>query len=196
MPRPNVSKQRRRQILDAAVQIFSQQGFDAARVEDIADAAKISKGTVYLYFKSKDALIEGAMRRVFEPLAELSQSLPVEGGAGAALTAYLELVLDAFEQMQSVYPLLFEYFALASRQGSASGLLEDYFAAYRDVLAGQIRAGIQAGIFKPVDADETALTFISLLEGILLLSVATPGLVGLRAQGSVGIYWLLNALQV
>ena len=45
---------RRRQILDAAVQVFAQQGFHACRVSDIAREAGVAHGLIYHYFDSKD----------------------------------------------------------------------------------------------------------------------------------------------
>jgi len=53
-PRPDVSKARKEQIVNAATTIFAWQGFHAARMEDIAREAGLSKGTIYLYFRSKD----------------------------------------------------------------------------------------------------------------------------------------------
>ena len=50
---------KRRQILDGARQVFLERGFDAASMMDIAKAAGVSKGTLYVYFKDKDALFDG-----------------------------------------------------------------------------------------------------------------------------------------
>lgn len=47
------------EVLDAALEQFMAKGFAATRVEDIAKAAGLSKGAVYLYFPSKQALLEG-----------------------------------------------------------------------------------------------------------------------------------------
>ena len=51
------------EILDAAMQVFAERGLAGARVEDIAEAAGVSKGTVYLYFKGKEELFKEAVRR-------------------------------------------------------------------------------------------------------------------------------------
>ncbi|CAN7570822.1 helix-turn-helix domain containing protein [Devosia sp. LjRoot16] len=52
------------EVLDAALELFIEKGFASTRVEDIAKRAGLSKGTVYLYFPSKEALLEGLVRRV------------------------------------------------------------------------------------------------------------------------------------
>jgi TetR/AcrR family fatty acid metabolism transcriptional regulator len=50
-------KDRRRQILDAAVRVFARQGFHSCRVSDIADEAGVAYGLVYHYFRSKDQVM-------------------------------------------------------------------------------------------------------------------------------------------
>ena len=56
-PRPDVSDQRRNQIMEAALTVFSRLGFERASMDNIAKEAGVSKGALYLYYKSKDAII-------------------------------------------------------------------------------------------------------------------------------------------
>ena len=65
-PKPNVSEERKEQITEAATKVFAEQGFDKARMDDIAAEAKLSKGTLYLYFKSKDAIIKHLLEKLFD----------------------------------------------------------------------------------------------------------------------------------
>ena len=57
------------EVLDAALDLFIAKGFAATRVEDIAAKAGLSKGAVYLYFPSKEAVLEGIVRRAIVPIA-------------------------------------------------------------------------------------------------------------------------------
>lgn len=50
--------EKRRKIIDAAIEIFGSAGFDAASMADIAARAEVAKGTLYLYFESKERLFE------------------------------------------------------------------------------------------------------------------------------------------
>jgi AcrR family transcriptional regulator len=61
---------KRRQIIDGAHAVFLSQGFDAASMNDIARAAGVSKGTLYVYFDSKEALFEAIVDRECEAQAE------------------------------------------------------------------------------------------------------------------------------
>ena len=65
-PRPDVSEERKDQIMNAAEEVFSQKGFSNARMDDIAEETGLSKGTVYLYYKSKDDLIIAILNRIFQ----------------------------------------------------------------------------------------------------------------------------------
>ncbi|MEM7007351.1 MAG: helix-turn-helix domain-containing protein, partial [Pseudomonadota bacterium] len=55
-------EQRRLEIIDAALKVFARDGFALSKMDTVADEAGISKGTLYLYFDSKDALFEGMVR--------------------------------------------------------------------------------------------------------------------------------------
>ncbi|WP_420100564.1 TetR/AcrR family transcriptional regulator [Bosea sp. (in: a-proteobacteria)] len=54
---------KRRQILDGALQVFTARGFDAASMSDIAAAAQVSKGTLYVYFEDKEHLFVALIQR-------------------------------------------------------------------------------------------------------------------------------------
>lgn len=65
--RQEKAEARRARILDAALEEFSNKGFAAARVEDIAQRARVSKGSIYLYFSDKKALFQGVLEAAFAP---------------------------------------------------------------------------------------------------------------------------------
>jgi AcrR family transcriptional regulator len=58
------------EILDAALHVFSARGFAAARLEDIAARAGVTKGTIYLYYPDKEALFEAVVHATLVPLLE------------------------------------------------------------------------------------------------------------------------------
>jgi AcrR family transcriptional regulator len=70
----SVSERKRSGILDAARTVFSRQGYAGASVEDVAGEAGIAKGTLYLYFKSKEDLYLAALARDLSSLAERARA--------------------------------------------------------------------------------------------------------------------------
>jgi AcrR family transcriptional regulator len=69
------------EILEAALTEFTERGFDAARMEDIARRAGISKAGVYLYFPSKTALLEALIEAKVAPFARRAEDIAAAGAA-------------------------------------------------------------------------------------------------------------------
>lgn len=75
---------KRRQIMDAAVDVFSRKGYHGTRMEEVADLAGVAKGTVYLYFPSKDALLREIVRAAVETyVSDIETIARSSGGRGS-----------------------------------------------------------------------------------------------------------------
>lgn len=72
------------EIAAGALEVFAERGFAATRIEDIAARAGVSKGTVYLYFDSKEALFKAAVEAGMMPALEAAEALATEDGKSAA----------------------------------------------------------------------------------------------------------------
>src|SRR5829696_8541623 len=109
-PRRRAPDERRDQLLDAAEKVLASQGLASTTVADVAEAAGLAKGTMYLYFSSKDALVAGLRTRY---LARLSDSLQCEELGSPAtpparkLTRFVEGVFDWCSDNRSLHHLLF-----------------------------------------------------------------------------------------
>lgn len=94
MSREKNQKNRREDILRAALATYGEKGFLSARIEEVAAAAGIGKGTVYEYFRSKEELLFAAIRFEMEELAEqVRQSVDREPTVKGKLKAVVETVL-------------------------------------------------------------------------------------------------------
>jgi AcrR family transcriptional regulator len=69
--------QRREAILAAALDEFSARGFAAARLDDVAKRADVAKGTIYLYFRDKEALFQELVRSMLSPVVGLIEAAPM-----------------------------------------------------------------------------------------------------------------------
>ena len=78
------------EILSAAMQVFADRGLAGARVEDIAAAAGISKGTLYLYFKGKEELFKEAVRAQLRRILEGLSAAAPPGEPAARLARFME----------------------------------------------------------------------------------------------------------
>ena len=84
------------EILDAALKVFAQKGFAAARMDDIAEEAGITKGTIYLYFENKEAMFKSLVREaVGTTLASVAADIQAHPGSAKFL---LRMVLTRVAQ--------------------------------------------------------------------------------------------------
>tara|TARA_R110000751_G_scaffold4172_18_gene19491 strand:+ start:2958 stop:3638 length:681 start_codon:yes stop_codon:yes gene_type:complete len=113
-----------RQIVDAALDAFSIHGFENARVADIARAAGVAEGTVYLYFRGKDALFDAVQRRFYARLTREAQA-----GVARLAGAQPRLAFLAEHWLSAVAPA-WKIFARLTYQ---IGFIEEYRSsdAYR-----------------------------------------------------------------
>jgi TetR/AcrR family fatty acid metabolism transcriptional regulator len=194
-PRPNVSEQRKSQILEAAAAVFSQTGFSAARMEDIAQEAGLSKGTLYLYFKSKDELKTELMRRYFSVDAKELRALETaQGTATVRLLRYVDASLERFAQIADLFPIINEFYAVATRSDEVREFFAGTLHSYRESTRAIIQQGIDRGEFSAVDANQATTALSALYEGTILLSVIDPANVNLSRDLKPSIMLFLQGL--
>lgn len=83
-PRQRRKEARPAELAAAALEIFVEKGFAATRLEDVATRAGVGKGTVYLYFESKEALFKAAIAGAMTPAIEAAEALLECGELSAA----------------------------------------------------------------------------------------------------------------
>lgn len=87
----NAQRRRRDVIISAALDIFDRDGFEAARMIDIAEAAGVAKGTLYLYFKTKEDMLEGMIGAIVLPTVEKLQTAAGTQAESATLRLHRQL---------------------------------------------------------------------------------------------------------
>lgn len=145
--RARAREEKRRRIIDAAVQVFAEKGFHGAKVADIAETAGVADGTIYLYFPSKDQLLRSLFReKMAEILQRLQRILAEAVGPEDKLRRYIEGHLALVEEQ----PQLMQILTVELRQSAL--FMKDAgpplgFARYLAVLAGIVAEGQKLGVF-------------------------------------------------
>lgn len=171
-PRPDVSVERKNQILDAAASVFARSGFSKARMDDIAIESELSKGTLYWYFNSKDEIILAMMNRLFErEFADLEALQRADGTAIERMEAFTDFLIQDISQLLALIPIVYEYLSLSFRDNTIRQTLRDYLRAYLEHLIPIIQQGIDQGEFRQVDASEVSIAIGAIVEGTILLWV-------------------------
>ncbi|HET7550250.1 MAG TPA: TetR/AcrR family transcriptional regulator [Gemmatimonadaceae bacterium] len=148
-------EERPRQIIEAALEVFSEHGLAAARLEDIAKLAGVSKGTIYLYFPNKEALFSEMVREmVGESIT--SAEIRITGGTDSAADKYASYMSAVWDQIRS--PTFHKLHRIVEADlKSYPALMQFFFSEISlrsmSVAAGIIRQGIESGEFRDVDPD-------------------------------------------
>ena len=194
-PRPDVSQERKEQIIDAATQVFSRAGYEKARMDDIAEATGVSKGTLYWYFKNKDALLMAILDKLLD--RELSALRKLDQGSGSAvrqLRKAVDLTIADFKKVEPLAPLVFEFFSRARRHNLIQKTIQTYFTNYIEVLDSIILRGMEQGEFKVGNPREVSIAVGAILEGTFLLQVYDSQIVHLEEHIRSSISLLLEGI--
>src|SRR5262249_30156478 len=140
------------EIVTAALECFKERGFTATRVEDVAVKAGVTKGTIYLYYPSKEDLFKAVVRRELLPNIEQMENASREAESAAAMlkqffTLWAEHVLPS---PASVIPKL-----VIAEAGNFPELVRFYRETVVErglgLVGSIIRRGVESGEFRPVD---------------------------------------------
>ena len=175
-PRPNVSVQRTQEVLEAATAVFAKLGFHKARMDDIAEEAGVSKGVLYFYFKSKDAIIEALLKQIFSRSLNMHEMFQKEGSIRDHLLELTDTFGREVQMMKLLLPVAFEFYSLAGRNKTVNEFVGNYYREMINELGKLIERGIATGELQSgLDTTETARTIISLFEGMTLLWILEKG---------------------
>lgn len=195
-PRPDVSEERRSQIIESAIQVFTREGFAKTRMDDVAAEAGLSKGLLYWYFKSKEEIIIAIADLLFgAELHKLQNVMPDGQSARACLEHFLEIYIVDLQAMLKVTPIIYEFYALAFRNQAVRRAMQGYLHRFVAILEPVMQRGMDDGEFTPGDARQITITIGATLEGTLLLWAYDPELVQAEEQLRAGMALLLKGLE-
>jgi AcrR family transcriptional regulator len=110
-----VAEFRRSEILAAATRVFGSKGYEATRMEEIAKAAHLAKGTLYLYFHSKDDIYQATVQQALAQLAAITDDhVRREPTFAGKVAAFIRVRIAFWHEQQSLYRVILSL----SRDGS------------------------------------------------------------------------------
>jgi len=164
---------RREAILAAALEEFSAQGFSAARLDDVARRAGVAKGTIYLYFRDKDALFEELIRSVLSPVVgalelAMHDQRPTREIAESAIEIFLRDIYGT--RCNDVIRLVI------SEGGRFPKLAEFYHREVLSRLFGAMQALLQRAAERGELRDASVVRFPQLIGAPAIVSIIWSGL--------------------
>lgn len=145
------------EIIDAALRVFAKRGFAAARLEDVARQAGIAKGTIYLYYESKENLFEAMVRAKVVPVISGAKDMATafEGPTAALLEAIVRKVYGNMVEDAELRAILRLLIAEGARFPHLTRFYErEILSVGIELLAKVIRRGIERGEFRETPALE------------------------------------------
>src|SRR3970040_3150234 len=167
------SEETRSRILESAVKLFSNRGYNAASVDDICKDAGISKGAFYHHFKSKQALflalLDGWLQTIDNAIeASKDKTVP------ETFMQMTEAFPYIFETADEGLPMFFEFWLQASRDKKVWEASIAPYRRYHKYFTSLIKKGVDEGSFVEVDPELASRMIVSTAMGLLLQSLLDP----------------------
>ncbi|HSC60726.1 MAG TPA: TetR/AcrR family transcriptional regulator [Rhizomicrobium sp.] len=154
---------RPQEILDAALACFAEKGFAAARMDDIAERAGVTKGTIYLYFENKDAVFKALVREsIGAQIAHVIESIRAYEGSSRDLLRNAVTMIAHFAATSDrvVLPKI-----IVAEVGNFPELARFYRDEIIDkglgAMTSVIARGVERGEFRDVNPDHVARMMIA-----------------------------------
>jgi AcrR family transcriptional regulator len=170
-PREARTAARREAILAAALDEFSQRGFEATRLEDVAKRAGVAKGTIYLYFRDKETLFQELIRAMLTPVVG---SIEAMGAVDLPMRVLAERLIDVF--VREVYETRRrDVIRLMIAEGRRFPNLAEFY--YREVLS-RVIAAVRGILARAAERGEIPAALVDFPQ-----IIAAPGLVAIVWSG-------------
>ncbi|HEY7795560.1 MAG TPA: TetR/AcrR family transcriptional regulator [Gaiellaceae bacterium] len=158
-------REKRRQILRAAIAVFARSGYHRSRVADVAKEAGVAYGLVYHYFGSKEDLLDTIFRRTWARMLQAVEEVEAtEGSAREQLAGVARIVLGSWEADPDLIRVLIREVARSPQLGQEVGEIQHAFAGLQRIIA---RGQEQGELRRDVDPRLAAWVLYGALEEIL-----------------------------
>ena len=168
MPKIVDKDEMRNNIMDAAMVVYAKVGFHVATMEAVAKQAGLGKGTVYLYFKSKEALTLSIVDRIFSGMEQSFISSQLSSNADE-FRSQLRNTMDISQDHASFVRVFFEVFGPSFASKDFVERVAGFFDRLGQHYAQQIEHLQDIGEFRPdIEPETTGRAIAAMIDGIIL----------------------------
>ena len=165
---------KRDKILLAAQELFSERGYHETTVEEIAKLAGIAKGTVYIYFDSKEQLFKEVIKSGFKELTRIvEEKIETTNNPIEKIRLIVETYFNYFDMNRSLFrPLMMGEIEIKRRpsQQKRKKYIENYKRNLRR-LSEIMEEAINMGYFKPADPWDLSLALAGIMEKFIFFGI-------------------------
>ncbi|MGG3123745.1 TetR/AcrR family transcriptional regulator [Priestia megaterium] len=164
------AEERKNQILRAAFQAMSVQGYNSVTLQSIADHAEVSKGVVHYYFENKEdtlsQLLEWLTNKIYNYELASVNSEPTPLGK---LKAYVNSVFVAPEKNAKFYRVYLDFLSQAGQNETYRKINHRFYQNCWDITSDIITSGQKTGVFEQnINVEKTSKTMRAIIDGLLI----------------------------
>lgn len=164
-----VTEFRTTEILAAAHRVFADKGFHEATIDEVAKSAKVAKGTVYLYYRSKRELYRAALKRgIVEMLERTRVSVEAADSTEAKIHAFIETKVRYFDENRDFFKIYYSEFGNCLTHPAE--MYEDFTNLYLEqsrMLEAVLERSLRRKEIRSTRTDVTALAIADLTRGLI-----------------------------
>ncbi len=169
-PKPSVKEERTQEIIEAAMKVFAEEGFHRATMDEIADEAGVSKGTLYLYFKGKDKIISSLLEWFFDrEYSRFDKWTEENYSAREMLEMAARMVVDDLLSIRPFMPVMLEFISQSSRNQTVGAVVQKSMYGFLEKIIPIFERGIEGGEFKNENPSQFAYAYGAIIEGTILI---------------------------
>lgn len=166
---------RRGAVLEAALRVFSDKGYQKTRIADIIEEASIARGTFYLYFDSKNAIFHELLTSVLSRIGDVVRGVDLAEGAPPMhdqLRATVRLILTAFREDRALAKLILREAVGVDEEIDA--MLDGFYGHLRGWISESLSNGREIGLIRDIDTDLASWLILGSVKEFLQLVLETP----------------------
>ncbi len=193
----NRSERTRREIMNAAVAMFCQSGYDAASVAEICERAGVSKGAFYHHFPSKQSLFLAILEDWLVGIdAQLAQARQADEPVPHSIRRMADTIGAVFQVASGQLPMFMEFMVQASRDQTVWDATIAPYQTYQSQFAQMLADGKREGsIREELDVQSAAWVLIAFSVGVLLQGVVLPETADWKIIAQTGMRMLMDSMQ-
>ncbi len=190
-------QEKKRQIIQAAISVFAQKGFNNTKMIDIAEAGAIGKGTIYEYFRSKDEIFLEAFNFFKQEMdSEIAKRIYLLTDPKEKIVVFIETSFEFYLKYADFMEIMFDFWAEGLRTRHEKIELKPIYEQYRQYIASFLDEGIRAGVFRKMKSKLVASIIFGAMDGLALQWILDKKNFLLIETGKELIQTLLDGIEV
>jgi len=192
----NRSIETRNRIVEAAMDLFAQNGFEVTSVSDICEKAGVSKGAFYHHFPSKQDIFQQGMEEWLDSIdRQMALVREAEVNVPEALSQMAHMMPEVYKAAMGGLPMFLEFLSHSYRDPEVLQAMASPHHRYREFFTAMIQDGIDEGSLREVAPDVVSRVIVALAVGLLVEGLVNPDESDWAQVAAAGVELLTESLQ-